>query len=83
VFAAAATALRPGGHLVFTVERVEPEVGVDHQIRPHGRYSHAEAYVRRALGAAGMTPVAIEPAYLRIEGSLPVAGLVVTARRNA
>jgi predicted TPR repeat methyltransferase len=80
VLAAAATALRPGGHLVFTVERaVEAPAG--YLLYPHGRYSHTEDYVKAAQAAAGLTPVLIAQAYLRMEMDKPVPGLVVVGRR--
>src|SRR5438093_689839 len=47
VMAAALRGLRPGGHLVFTLERAsEAEAPQGFRINPHGRYSHTEAYVR-------------------------------------
>lgn len=79
--AAAASSLRPGGHLVFTVEHADPALGVDHQLNPHGRYSHAEGYVRRVLAAAGLEVVKLDRASLRLESLRPVDGLVVTAQR--
>jgi predicted TPR repeat methyltransferase len=82
VMAAAAAALRPGGHLVFTVEHAPPALGLDHQLNPHGRYSHAEGYVRRVLSAAGLEVVKLDRASLRLESLHPVDGLVVTAQRS-
>jgi len=82
-FAAAASSLRPGGHLVFTVERIPPEDGGDHRLNPHGRYTHSEDYVRRELARAGFAVVKIDRATLRLENRTPVDGLVVTARAGA
>jgi predicted TPR repeat methyltransferase len=79
--AAAAAALRPGGHLVFTVERAPDAPAVGYRLNPHGRYSHSEEYLRAALDAARLAPQAIEPAHLRIENQQPVEGYVVTAGR--
>jgi predicted TPR repeat methyltransferase len=80
VLSAAATALTPLGWLVFTVERLE-EPGADYQLHRHGRYSHAETYVRRMLMQANLElrGLGFEP--LRLEGGVPVAGLVVTASK--
>ncbi|HEY0837714.1 MAG TPA: tetratricopeptide repeat protein [Azospirillum sp.] len=79
VLAAAARALRPGGLLAFTVETMDG--GSDYRVNPHGRYTHAADYVRRTLGDAGLDTRGLVPETLRHEGSQPVAGLVVTARR--
>jgi predicted TPR repeat methyltransferase len=77
--AAAAAALRPGGHLAFTVERLDGPGTF--RLCPHGRYAHTEAYVREALAAAGLTTLSIDPAHLRLEALVPVEGLLVLARR--
>jgi len=84
VFAAARTALRPGGRLLFTLETAinEDEVSKDYCIHPHGRYSHTESYVRKALTEADLEVVDIQKAHLRREGQSPVDGLVVLARRS-
>jgi predicted TPR repeat methyltransferase len=84
VIPAAARALRPDGHLVFTVEElVGAGDGADYSLRPHGRYNHSRAYVERLLVDAGLRPV-IARAELRLEAGAPVDGLVVRAeKRNA
>jgi predicted TPR repeat methyltransferase len=78
--AAAAEALRPGGWLVFTVEALDDSDAAEYRIKPHGRYSHARRYVERVLRAHGFHPE-IERAELRMEGGMPVNGLVVRAMR--
>jgi predicted TPR repeat methyltransferase len=78
VSAAAATALRPGGGFVFTVEALEPEPG-DHRLRPTGRYAHSRAHIHEALQRAGLVLEACESDVLRQEAGLPVVGWVVTA----
>ena len=80
--AAAAAALRAGGLLVFTVEHATDEPPTGFRINPHGRYSHAEAYVRGALSAAGLLPLSLGHVHLRTESRQPVDGLLVTARRG-
>lgn len=82
LFAAAAGALRPDGLLIFTLEHAV-DAGADDEfgLAFHGRYHHAQAYVERALAAAGFAP-AIAHAELRTEAGAPVAGLVVRARKG-
>jgi predicted TPR repeat methyltransferase len=81
VAAAAATALRPGGVLVFTVEELTGGAGgPGHSLSPNGRYRHSRGYVERVLADAGLQPE-IAAAELRVEAGEPVAGLVVRATR--
>ncbi len=79
VLAAAAQALRPGGVLAFTLE--EEMAAGEVRLNPHGRYSHREDYVRAVLVQSGLAVAGIEHEELRQERGLPVAGLVVTARK--
>jgi predicted TPR repeat methyltransferase len=81
VLAAARTALRPGGRLVFTLElavRDEP-LDAGYRIQPHGRYVHTEPYVRSGLAEAGFGLIDIEKVHLRREGGRYVDGLLVAA----
>jgi predicted TPR repeat methyltransferase len=81
VIGAAAAALRPGGLLVFTVEELaDSDLVADYRIKPHGRYGHTRAYVERVLWASGLR-AEIGRAELRMEGGVPVAGLVVRGTR--
>jgi predicted TPR repeat methyltransferase len=82
VLAAARRSLRDEGRLVFTLEHAadEAEVPAGYRIHPHGRYSHTERYVRRALAEASFAVVEIQQARLRREGAAYVDGLVVAAR---
>ena len=82
VLAAAAGALRSNGLFVFTLEHdVRAEV-VDYRLELHGRYGHARTYVERLLAESGLEPT-IGHADLRMEAGVPVAGLVVRARKPA
>jgi predicted TPR repeat methyltransferase len=76
--------LRPGGHVVFTLERAtEDEAPQGFKINPHGRYSHTEAYVRRTLSAARLEPRQVRHVHLRLELKKPVEGLLIVASRPA
>ena len=80
VLAAAAAALRPGAALVLTVEAsAGAAADSDFHLHPHGRYSHREAYLRRALAGAGLALARLEQVTLRQEAKRPVAGLLVGA----
>jgi predicted TPR repeat methyltransferase len=83
VLAAASGALRPGGHLVFTVEQAPDDAPGGFRLNPHGRYSHDEAYLRRTLAAAGFAEPLIDRVILRQELKVPVAGFLVVARVGA
>lgn len=82
VLGAAATCLRPGGILAFTVEALDDDSAADYRINPHGRYSHCADYVRRTLANMSFSDIDIESAELRREGGKPVAGLVVSCRAH-
>src|SRR5690606_35854325 len=66
VAAGARNALRTGGSLVFTVERLDE--GDGYRLNPHGRYSHTETYLRRILADAGFDRVTAAREVLRTEG---------------
>jgi predicted TPR repeat methyltransferase len=80
---ALAGALRPGGHVVFTVERAAPtEAPQGYRLNPHGRYSQTAEYVRQALESAGLDVLSISETELRVETNKPVAGLVTVAKAS-
>jgi predicted TPR repeat methyltransferase len=86
LFARAAAALRPGGRLAFTAERLDDSAlaGDEATARGwrlglHGRYAHGETYVRAALAAAGLSVIHFAVARQRTEAGRPVAGFVVIA----
>lgn len=69
--AAARTAMKIGGVLLFTLEEgrsLEPRLEI------HGRYAHSEAYVSRALAQSGFSVLDIARETLREERDQPVAG---------
>ncbi len=80
VMAATASALKPGGLVVFTVEKAADDVAA-FNLTPSGRYSHAGDYVRTCMAEAALALNAIEPVVLRREGGKDVAGWLVSARR--
>jgi predicted TPR repeat methyltransferase len=76
-FAAVRGALRAGGPWVFTVEAhasAEP-----YRLQPHGRYSHARAYVEEQLARAGFANTELREVVLRYESNEPVAGWLAAA----
>lgn len=81
VLTGAARALRPGGLLLFTVEKASELVSA-YELHPSGRYSHVERYVREVLARATLTPVNVESVVLRREGGHEVNGLLVCAQRS-
>lgn len=74
---AARRALKQGGLLLCTLEAGSE----DHRLQIHGRYTHGEAYVRRALSAAGLKLHTLRRQSLRQERLSAVAGHLVIARR--
>lgn len=82
VLTAAATALRPGGMLVFTLEHAASDAPLaGYRLEYHGRYTHTRAYVEQCLRDAGFDATIAE-ADLRMEAGAPVAGLVVRATKR-
>jgi predicted TPR repeat methyltransferase len=84
VLGAARTALRRGGKLIFTLEHAisDGQAPAGYRIRPHGRYTHTESYVRSALAEAGFELIEIQRAHLRREGGRYVDGMLVAARAS-
>jgi predicted TPR repeat methyltransferase len=81
---AAAQALRPNGHLVFTVEAWR-QAGDEqpYHLQPHGRYAHQRDYVSGVLVGAGLHQLVLREEQLRSEGGRPVIGWLVAASRSA
>jgi predicted TPR repeat methyltransferase len=78
--AAAATCLRPGGLLAFTVERLETtDPAATFTMGVHGRYLHTRDYLRTALAAARFETHEIAPVVLRTELGADVHGYAVVA----
>jgi predicted TPR repeat methyltransferase len=82
-FRGAASALRPGGLLVFTVERSAGEdAEPGYRCTMQGRYRHSERYLRSELAAAGMAIEELRTVSLRMNHGDPVSGFLVVARRE-
>lgn len=76
LFAAARRVLVPDGLFAFTVEGREGEgFGLGTGLR----YVHSAAYLRQALGAAGLAPRELTAVSTRTDGGVPVPGFVVVA----
>ncbi|MBE2295117.1 MAG: tetratricopeptide repeat protein [Phycisphaerales bacterium] len=83
VFAAAATSLRAGGWLAFTVEaatKESPPSGF--RINQSGRYCHTAEYLQQTLTQVGMEIRSMTTATLRQECDQPMTGYVILARRS-
>lgn len=78
VFAAAAAALKPGGRLAATVERLD---GEGFALGPARRYAHSAHYIRECAEAAGLGILLLEECSPRREKQAPVPGLVFVAGR--
>jgi predicted TPR repeat methyltransferase len=82
VLRAAANALRPGGTLIFTLEKSDDTAAsADFTLDHTGRYTHSEPYVRAALSRGGFEIRSMECATLRMENFKPVEGFVAVARK--
>ena len=82
VLQAAAAALRPGGTIIFTVERsADSELSAGFKLEHTGRYTHAEDYVRTSLSRAGFEIRSLEIAVIRREFFKPVEGFVAVGKK--
>jgi predicted TPR repeat methyltransferase len=77
VLQAVQNVLHPGGHFAFTVERGE---GEGYDLRPTGRFAHAEPYLRRIAADHGFAVTLLEPTVTRREAGAPVPGLLCLLR---
>jgi predicted TPR repeat methyltransferase len=82
-FAAAAGALRDGGCLLFSVEKLDDDaLAAGYQLGWSGRYVHSEAVLRRWLAEASFEVVEITETTLREDGNKPVLGYLVMALKR-
>lgn len=80
VLLAAARALRPGGGLIATLERLPDDAGPGYRLNGHGRYSHSEGYLRSLCSECGFRLRSLQKEVLRQEMGQPVIGLLVCAQ---
>jgi predicted TPR repeat methyltransferase len=82
ILSAACGAIRPGGLLIFTLEKTDTTENVSgYRLDPSGRYSHTDEYVTSALAQTGLQLEGIDCVVLRQERAQDVAGMLVTARK--
>ena len=80
IFRQFAENLAPGGWLIFTSEICADNSKI-YQLNPSGRYSHSVAYLRKAMEESGFDSHVLDHEALRTELQIPVAGVIVLARR--
>jgi predicted TPR repeat methyltransferase len=81
--AAAAGALRPGGRIVFNLERDQAPTRQGYRLNEYGRFVHDESHLRQRLAAAGFTILALDVAAIREQAREPVEGLLVLAAKQS
>lgn len=79
VFAAAATALKPEGTFLFTVEKAE----AGFELGPKRRWRHSESYLRDLAQQHGFEVAGFLAASPRTEAGLPVEGFAVALRKKS
>ncbi|MCC9603618.1 tetratricopeptide repeat protein [Stieleria sp. JC731] len=81
---AAAGVLRPGGALIFSLEKIAPELlerySVGYRLGPSGRYQHGKDVVLGWLNNAGFVDHEIHEDIVRTEGKENVQGYLVSTR---
>jgi len=78
VFSAVAKRLRPGGVILFTVER---KAGSGYELGPKRRYRHSETYIRGEADRSGLEVAGLLACSPRTEAGVPVEGLAVALER--
>lgn len=83
MIAGAARALRPGGRLIFSLERLQEESANGVTLTSSGRFAHSERYARDFLVDSGLHVEACDHEVLRKESGQPIQGLLLDARKPA
>ena len=78
-----AARLAPGGRFVFSTEHLpaDGDAPPAWRLGRLGRYAHGDAHVAAAAAAAGLVAVSVRAEPVRLEGGMPVPGLIVTLER--
>lgn len=71
-----------GGSLIFSCETAD-ENEADLVLRPTGRYAHKRSHIEALCRSAGFAEVKLEERAIRMESGQPIAGFVITARKQA
>ncbi|MFM2449400.1 MAG: hypothetical protein RIS44_1850 [Pseudomonadota bacterium] len=74
--------VKPGGRFVFSCERAL-ETEADCMLRPSNRYAHKQSHIEQLCHSAGFAEVTVENTTIRFEGSEPIDGFLVVARKAA
>ena len=74
-----ASALEPGGRLLFTVEQF---AGSGFHVGNHGRFAHSISYIKNLAAKHHLQVESLEEAMLRSENKQPVMGLVWCLRKE-
>jgi predicted TPR repeat methyltransferase len=82
VLRAASRALAPGGSLIATLEKSQPDDESAYRLNGHGRYSHSETSLRSACVENGLSVCALETVVLRMEMAKPVEGMLFCVSNN-
>jgi predicted TPR repeat methyltransferase len=81
-FKAAASALRSGGHLAFSIEKPTAEEGEGFILRKTRRFAHSRSYVEQVAHDSGMEVVEMSEAVLRVDDKKPIEGIIGVLRKN-
>jgi predicted TPR repeat methyltransferase len=79
IMAQLATALKPGGRLIFTTEVSETHIK-NFRLQASGRYAHARDYLHTVLNVNKMSVEIEQQSMLRMELDKPVNGYIIVAK---
>jgi predicted TPR repeat methyltransferase len=82
VLSAAAGAMRQGGLMAFSVEKLAAGEGGDFLLRQSRRFAHSREYIDRISREVGLELVEVSDSVLRLDQKQPVEGMIVIARKT-